>query len=317
LIWFRLYAEREARSGEVEDEVTAPGLAAPAPAQPVVEESAVHFDSFSGMLRAGQTIRPARPITTPFEEPAEAAPVVPPVSRFKAPAPNRRALLPYALIGLLLIAAISIFAISRRRTNVDEQRLGAPTASPLTSSSDGKPSRQPLPTVVADNDSKVTNPTPASKVTPSPDTALEARATETEDATPTEGSVVDTDTREAINATINGVLSATNDKNVDAQMQFYAPVLRRYYLRNNYSRAAVRAEKARLLARADSVQMSAGEPEISLEQNGRAARVRFRKDYEITSNGGTQRGAVLQELLLIKRDDDWHIVSERDLRVLR
>lgn len=318
LIWFRLYAEREAQGGAAPDEAPVPAAAATAlpAAQPDVEESAVHFDSFSGMLRTGQPIRPARPITTPFDENAEATIVRPPNNRFTPAAPARRSLLPYALLGLLLIVAIGLFAMTRRRANVAEQPLVAPTASPQMSSS-SKSSGQPAPSQVAKTEAPSTAPTLAPEVRQLPAATLEPRAAATEDVTLPENRVADEATRAGINATINGWLAATNDKNVDAQISFYAPVLQRYYLQNNYSRTAVRAERARRFAQADSVRMNASDPEISLEQNGRTARVRFRKDYEIAGSTGTQSGAVLQELVLVNNGDGWRIVSERDLRVLR
>lgn len=320
LIWFRLHAEREAQAVEPMNEAVAPVVASVLPpAQPAVEESAVRFDSFSGMLRAGQPIRPARPITAPFGERAEAATVAPPNNRFSSPAPTprRRSRLPYALLGLLLIAAIGLFAMTRRRESAAEQPLIAPAASPLMSPIGDKASGQPAPTIVADTKRPATAPTLVAEARPLPAATLEPRAAETEEVTPTAGSAADADTRAAISTTINGLLTATNDKDVDAQMMFYAPVLQRYYLQNNYSRAAVRAEKVRRFAQVDSVQMSASEPEIRLEQSGRTARVRFRKDYEIANRTGRQSGAVLQELVLINSDDGWRIVSERDLRVLR
>lgn len=319
LIWFRLYAEREAQAASAAENIEAapalPAVATP-PSSPAAEESPVHFDSFSGMLRAGQVIRPARPITAQFEEPAEPMAIRPPAdySRSAAAAqPSRRSALPYAIIGLLLVVAIGLFAATRRREKVAEQPIAEPVASP----SSGKSSNKPTATITADSRPPSIAPTLVPEATALPAATLEPRAAGTDDDAPTEGSDADADTRGAISATINGWLAATNEKNVDAQMSFYAPVLQRYYRRNNYARAAVRADKARRFAQADSVQMSASAPEISLEQGGRVARVRFRKEYEVVGSAGTQSGEVLQELILIKSGDGWRIASERDLRVLR
>lgn len=315
LIWFRLHAEREAAGVESIDKVIAPAAVdTPVPPdQGATEASAVHFDSFSGMLRAGQPIRAARPITAPFDERLEAATVAPPDSRLQAPASvqTHRARLPLVLLGLLLIGAVGLFALSRRRASVAEQPLGQPAASPLASGLGSNSSGEPSPTIVA------TAPTLVAETRPSPAATLELHQAETAEAAPTAGNAPGADARAAINTTINGWLAATNDKDVDAQMLFYVPVLQRYYLQNNYSRAAVRAEKVRRFAQADRVQVSTGKPEISLAQNGGTARVRFRKNYEIAYRTGTQSGAVLQELVLTKSSDGWRIVSERDLRVLR
>ncbi|MDQ3687251.1 MAG: hypothetical protein M3430_16870 [Acidobacteriota bacterium] len=54
-------------------------------------------------------------------------------------------------------------------------------------------------------------------------------------------------------------------------MDFYAPVIERYYQRTNFSRAAVRADKTRLAARASLVDIEIGEPEVAFDESGRAA----------------------------------------------
>jgi hypothetical protein len=100
-------------------------------------------------------------------------------------------------------------------------------------------------------------------------------------------------------------------------MSFYPPVVQRYYLQTYFPHNAVRADKQRRLGDADAVRVSIDEPQITWEQEGRVANVRFRKQYEIESRGRTERGAVLQQLFLSRGDSQWQIFSERDLRVLR
>jgi hypothetical protein len=104
---------------------------------------------------------------------------------------------------------------------------------------------------------------------------------------------------------------------VRGQMSFYAPVLDRYYRQAGVPRADVRADKRARFVGADAVHITAGEPEITFEDEGQRARVRFRKQYEIEAGGQAERGEVLQELILARQGDGWKIVSERDLRVIR
>lgn len=318
LIWFRLYAEREAPAVVAGSGDAAPALSAdaPPPSGSAGEEPSVHFESFSGMLRAGQVIRPARPITAQFVEPAEPPAPTPPARPLRAtPArPARQSTFIYAIVGLLVVFAIGLFALTRRRNDNADQPSATPTPA-VTPSAGRQPNQSAIPANTANPTTRAALATPVPEASPLPTATLEPRAAAASEEQ-AESASVDADTREAINATIDGWLAATNEKDIDTQMSFYAPVLNRYYRQNNYARAAVRADKARRFAQTDSVQMSTSEPEITLEQEGRV-RVRFRKQYEISNPDGTQRGEVLQELVLIRSGDSWRIVSERDLRVLR
>lgn len=113
-------------------------------------------------------------------------------------------------------------------------------------------------------------------------------------------------------------LAATNARDVTRQMQFYAPTVSAFYLSRNASRESVRAEKMRLFARADTVDVRASSaPEIRLSGDGQTAVMRFRKRYDISGSEGARRGEVLQELRWRRTPSGWRIISERDLRVLQ
>ena len=111
-------------------------------------------------------------------------------------------------------------------------------------------------------------------------------------------------------------VAATNARDVDRQMAFYAPVLDAFYLKRNVPRSAVRAEKARLTSQSSSVEVRVGEPETLVGTDGRAATMRFRKSWEFK---GIQPGSgeVVQELQWMKTDAGWKIKSERDVQVIR
>jgi hypothetical protein len=121
------------------------------------------------------------------------------------------------------------------------------------------------------------------------------------------------DLREALGEWIN----ATNRRDIGGQMRFYAPVLKAYYLTRNTPQSAVRAEKTRVFSGVRSVDISAGEPEIIFQNGGRTAVMRFIKEYRIAERSRTKNGAVVQELRWQRSGDDWRIISERDIRVIR
>lgn len=111
-------------------------------------------------------------------------------------------------------------------------------------------------------------------------------------------------------------LAATNDRDIERQMEFYDTRVGVFYLTRNASRDAVRAEKSALIERASSVDVRAAEPQISVGRDGRTATMRFRKQYAIEVAGQERRGAVLQELRWRRTPSGWKITGERDLRVV-
>ena len=112
-------------------------------------------------------------------------------------------------------------------------------------------------------------------------------------------------------------VAATNARDIRRQMAFYMPTVQAFYLTRGVSRDAVRAEKARVFARADLIDVRAEEPEIIFREAGHTAIMRFRKRYRIEGGPASRRGEVVQELRWRKTDDGWKIFSERDVRVIR
>ncbi|MDT7777940.1 MAG: SnoaL-like domain [Acidobacteriota bacterium] len=138
-----------------------------------------------------------------------------------------------------------------------------------------------------------------------------------EGATDSAAVEADRGTQDELRAALGEWLAATNSRDVRRQMQFYAPTVDAFYLSRNASREAVRAEKSRVFARADSVNVQAAAPEIRLSRDGHTAVMRFRKRYQIDGGEGSRSGEVLQELRWRRTPAGWKIVSERDLRVIQ
>jgi len=116
---------------------------------------------------------------------------------------------------------------------------------------------------------------------------------------------------------LNSWIDATNRRDIHAQMQFYMPEMKAYYLARNTPRSTVRAEKDRVFAGLRVVDIRAGEPEIIFQDNGRVAVMRFIKEYRLTGRIGTKSGVVVQELRWQRVGNKWRIFSERDVRVIR
>src|SRR5436190_3014707 len=112
-------------------------------------------------------------------------------------------------------------------------------------------------------------------------------------------------------------IDATNRRDIPAQMQFYMPELKAYYLTRNVPQSLVRAEKNRIFSGLRVVDIRAGEPEIIFQDNGGTAVMRFIKEYKLSGRAGTKSGVVVQELRWQRSGNEWRIFSERDIRVIR
>ncbi|MDQ3181243.1 MAG: nuclear transport factor 2 family protein, partial [Acidobacteriota bacterium] len=127
----------------------------------------------------------------------------------------------------------------------------------------------------------------------------------------------DSTTQAELNSSLDKWISATNARNVDQQMKYYAPKVDAYYQSRNASQDAVRSDKKRAFERATSVDIKTGKPEIIVSPDGRSAKMRFRKKYVIKEGQPTRNGEVIQELHWVKSGNGWRIVSERDVQVVK
>ena len=150
--------------------------------------------------------------------------------------------------------------------------------------------------------------------------ALKSEAAGVADGGPEGADTKSTDaaTQGELRSALDEWLAATNARDMRRQMQFYAPTVNAFYLSRNTSREAVRAEKSRVFAGAESVDVRASSaPDIRLSRDGQTAVMRFRKRYRIKGGVGARSGEVLQELRWRRTPSGWRIVSERDLRVIQ
>ena len=191
------------------------------------------------------------------------------------------------------------------------QDSGGAAVAPIIAAETGV-AAQPAP-----QDAKPADAVAAATTTQPAEDAAQPAAREPEAATQETAAVADADTQKELRAALGEWLAATNSRDVGRQMSYYAPRVEAFYLSRNAPREAVRAEKARLFARANSVNVEAAPPEIRMSRDGRTAVMRFRKRYQITGGEGARSGEVLQELRWRRTEGGWRIVSERDLRVLQ
>lgn len=159
--------------------------------------------------------------------------------------------------------------------------------------------------------------TPASSATVPSSSApdLAGAASSPTGASTTVSTVVDRSV-DVLRRALNQWIEATNNRDIDNQMSFYAPRLKAYYLTRNTSHDFVREEKSRVFERASVIDIRAEEPEIIFQDGGRTAVMRYRKKYRVENGRQSRRGEVIQELRWQRMGDTWNIFSERDIRVL-
>jgi ketosteroid isomerase-like protein len=122
--------------------------------------------------------------------------------------------------------------------------------------------------------------------------------------------------RGELRAALNDWVTATNSRDINKQMTFYAPTLNAFYRKRNVPQSAVRAEKSQMSSQSGSIEVRASEPEIQLGTDGQTATMRFHKSWNF-SGTRSESGEVIQELRWQKTGSGWKIVSERDVEVIR
>lgn len=144
-------------------------------------------------------------------------------------------------------------------------------------------------------------------------TPVEGGTEEESQATPQENE----DQLSSLRAALNEWIATTNARDLNRQKEFYMPKVSAFYRARNVSRDEVLADKERTFENADLIDVRAGQPEISLDPNGRMATMRFRKQYAVRNGQQDRRGEVLQELRWRRTGTGWKIVSERDVKVIQ
>jgi len=124
------------------------------------------------------------------------------------------------------------------------------------------------------------------------------------------------DARAELRSALDQWVAATNGRDIDRLMNFYAPTVSVFYQKREATQAAVRAEKNRLLAAASSIDVRVNEPETEVAADGQTATMRFHKTWDF-SGVSPRSGEVIQELRWRKTAAGWKIVAERDVQVVR
>lgn len=232
---------------------------------------------------------------------------------------------PTALIIVVAILAggiVGVIATALHQRNQRESPVSTPVERTTETGTDRPVEQPPSPSTdkAATGVQADARPSETAREDSEPRDSEQATASTTTVQTPTLAEPESEEQRDAhavLRGALDGWVAATNRRDIEKQMEYYNPTVNAFYLTRNVSREAVRAEKARVFGRAESIDVRADAPQITVARDGRTATMRFRKQYAIEGGAENRRGAVLQELRWRRTRDGWKITSERDLQVLK
>ena len=120
----------------------------------------------------------------------------------------------------------------------------------------------------------------------------------------------------SLRVAFDGWLAATNARDLEKLISFYSPKMEAFYRARNVSQDVVIADRTRMFKRADKIEVSTDDPEITISGDGQTATMRFNKTYLMRVAEREHHGKVIQQLRWELTPEGWKIVSERDIKVL-
>jgi YD repeat-containing protein len=121
----------------------------------------------------------------------------------------------------------------------------------------------------------------------------------------------------ALRDALKGWIAATNRRDIESLMRFYNSKVEAFYRARDVAQDFVRDDRARMFQRAEAIEVTVDDPEITSDPKDNTATMRFRKNYLVKVDGRERRGEVIQQLRWLRTEEGWKIVSERDVKVLR
>ncbi|HXG93953.1 MAG TPA: serine/threonine-protein kinase [Blastocatellia bacterium] len=119
--------------------------------------------------------------------------------------------------------------------------------------------------------------------------------------------------RDEVTSTIGGWIASLETRNVNAHMQYYAPTLHTYFLKNNVDRSVARAEIADALSRYSKLAISTGPIEVRVDPSGEEAIATFEKRWDF-DGAQVWSGSTVERVWLKKTGNRWFITGVKDLR---
>jgi serine/threonine protein kinase/ketosteroid isomerase-like protein len=300
------------------DDIEAASLASDE-VEPYIEEEGWELEQvdrvLTGTLPASHT--KTRASTSSLRAALSSIPVVltGTASRLNSPT-TRRAFVALTLSVVAIAAgAMIVYLLSSARSYVSQAKSSITTNRPLPKIVQ---SEQVQPAAVSVPPSASSQPAPLSVPAARPSAAPQDNPSPAENIPAglkeqTAESAADVQGEEqALRAVFDRWLTATNNRDVDSQMDLYLDKIDTFYRSRHTSLDDVREHKSKVYSGASSIDMRASEPEIKIDDDGQKATMRFRKEWVIKGKSSS-RGRATQELKLAKTEDGWKITGERNV----
>ncbi len=155
------------------------------------------------------------------------------------------------------------------------------------------------------------------RTTASPTPAASTAATSTPAASPspTLSPVNVAVLRKEVMEALNGWAQSSMERDIDAQMSYYADTLDIYYTKTNVDASVVRADRERAYDAYSTLDIELSNVQITPDTTGQLANALLDKTWNFEGEEKASSGSVQQEIRLAKRDGRWLIIGEKDVQV--
>jgi hypothetical protein len=151
--------------------------------------------------------------------------------------------------------------------------------------------------------------------TPTPAASPAATSTPAASPSPSPSPVNVAVLRKEVMEALNGWAQSSMERDIDAQMSYYADTLDIYYTRTNVSASVVRADRQRAYDAYSTLDIELSNVQITPDTTGQLANALLDKTWNFEGEEKASSGSVQQEIRLAKRDGHWLIIGEKDVQV--
>lgn len=121
--------------------------------------------------------------------------------------------------------------------------------------------------------------------------------------------------RKEVTEALNGWAHSSMERDIDAQMSYYADTLDIYYTRTNVSSSVVRGDRERAYDTFSTLEIELSNIQITHDTTGQLANALLDKTWNFEGDEKVSSGSVQQEIRLAKRNGRWLIIGEKDVQV--
>jgi hypothetical protein len=133
--------------------------------------------------------------------------------------------------------------------------------------------------------------------------------------TPTPKPIDTAKIREEVSAVLDGWSSAARAHDLELQLRFYADKVSPYYNASSYSLSQIKAQRERVYAMYDTIDVDLTNIKITPDPSGDKATAVFDKTWTFEGPEKFNSGSVQQKLWLANIGGRWKITGEKDLKI--